>query len=76
MNKPKKKTSQTSGPRTKAMNQATFNTLPISPPPADRRYPHASMKTFNGTKEEVVVVAVLRDLLPTYASNPFKAHSI
>ena len=52
------------------MQQATFETVPISPPPADKRYPRASMKAFNGTKEEEV--AVLRHLLPKDASNPFK----
>ena len=70
MSKPKKKNTQTSGPRTRAMNQATFDTVTISPPPADKWYPRVSMKAFNGTKEEEV--AVLRHLLPKDASNPFK----
>ena len=71
MSKPKKKTSRTSGPRTRAMNQATFDTVPISTPPADKRYPRTSMKAFNGMKEEEEV-AVLRHLLPKDAFNPFK----
>ena len=66
----KKKPSRSSGTRTRAMTQATFTTVPISPSPADKRYPRASMKAFNGTKEEEV--AVLRHLLPQDASNPFK----
>ena len=66
----KKKTSRSSGPQTRAMQQVTFETVPISPPPADKRYPRASMKAFNGTKEEEV--AVLRHLLPQDASNPFR----
>ena len=47
-----------------------FDTVSISPPPADKRYPRASMKCFNSTKEEEL--AVLRHLLPKYASNIFK----
>ena len=52
------------------MYQATFDTVSISPPPADKRYPRASMKEFKGTKEEEV--AVLRHLLPKDAFTPFK----
>ena len=70
MYKPTKKTSKTSGPRTRAMNQATFDTVPISPPPADKRYPYASMKAFNDTKKEEV--AVLQHLLLKDVPNPCK----
>ena len=52
------------------MSQSTFDTVPISPLSADKRYPCASMKAFKGTKKEEVVV--LRHLLPKDASNPFK----
>ena len=52
------------------MQQATFDTVPISPPPADKRYPYASMKAFNGTEEEEA--AVLQYILPNDAFNPFR----
>ena len=52
------------------MNQSMFDAVPISSLTADKRYTRASMKAFNGTKEEEV--AVLRHLLPKDASSPFK----
>ena len=52
------------------MSHFTFDTVPFSSPPADKRYSRASIKAFNGTKKEEV--AVLRHLSPKYTSFPYK----
>ena len=52
------------------VNQSTVNTIPISPPPADKRCPWTTMKLYTGPKEEEV--AVLRPPLPNDGSNPLK----
>ena len=55
---------------TAALHQSTLNDMSISPTPAGKRYPRATMKIFDGTKHEELTV--LRFLLPEDADNLFR----